>query len=144
MALLPRLSVHYVSPTMRTMIIFFFSCPFSEKIWGAIKNKLNVSWPDVPLNTLVNYTAQYVKGKNLGAIISRLSFTCTVYCIWLERNNRIFTRDKIPEEVVLNKIVNMIRFRVMSITSLKKHASDAWFLSTWKLPSLAPRGTPAN
>lgn len=76
-----------------------------------------------------------MRGKPLGAIISKLAFTCTVYNIWLARNSRIFANDKPPEEVVLKNIVNMIRFRALSLKNLKRNASDDWFLATWRLPN---------
>ncbi|XP_028099520.1 uncharacterized protein LOC114299050 [Camellia sinensis] len=76
----------------------------------------------------------FAKGNSVGAIISRLGFTCTVYQLWLARNNKIFNNDAYPEDVVIKRIMDMIRFRMLSITNLKNHSNDSWFLNKWRLP----------
>ncbi|KAL7251523.1 hypothetical protein ACSBR1_013373 [Camellia fascicularis] len=80
-------------------------------------------------------------GKSLSAVVTRFAFTCTVYQLWIVRNNCIFRKEKIPEEIVIKGIVDMIRFRVMSITNLKLHPSDSWFLSSWRLPNTVLKAT---
>ncbi|CAL5422176.1 unnamed protein product [Camellia sinensis] len=118
----------------------FFNCPFSEKVWMNIKSKINVAWPVLHWSGLVSYIAKSVKGNSLGSIIPRLALNCTVYLIWLDRNNRVFTKQKIPEEVLVLNIVNMVRFRVLSLKILKRNSNDSWFLATWRLPSSILRG----
>ncbi|KAL7179502.1 hypothetical protein ACSBR1_042823 [Camellia fascicularis] len=83
---------------------------------------------------LVQLIAKSVKGKSLGTIITKLAFTCTVYQLWIARNNRVFSKDMVPEEVVIKCIVDLVRFRVMHITNLKPHQTDRWYLSSWRLP----------
>ena len=46
----------------------------------------------------------------------------------------MFSKDIVPEEVVIKCIVDMVRFRVMHITNLKTNHNDNWYLSSWKLP----------
>ncbi|XP_028063083.1 uncharacterized protein LOC114266401 [Camellia sinensis] len=92
---------------------------FDKKVWLNVKDKLNVAWPVIQWPDLVSHISKTVKGMSLGSIISRLGFTCSVYLIWLERNNRIFTTEKIPEEVVTLNIFNMIRFKGISDSILK-------------------------
>ncbi|XP_028120128.1 uncharacterized protein LOC114317571 [Camellia sinensis] len=88
----------------------FFECPFSERVWSCIKGRINVHWPSIPWDDLVQLIAQSVKGKSLGAIITKLAFTCTVYQLWIARNNRVFSKDMVPEEVVIKGIVDMVRY----------------------------------
>lgn len=102
--------------------------------WSCIKGKINVDWPNIHWDDLIQLIAKSVKGKSLGTIITKLAFTCTVYQLWIARNNRVFSKDVVPEEVVIKCIVDMVRFRVMHITNLKSHQSDRWYLSTWRLP----------
>ncbi|KAL7204695.1 hypothetical protein ACSBR2_017740 [Camellia fascicularis] len=112
----------------------FFECPFSERVWTCIKGKINVDWPSIQWNDLIHLIAKSMKGKSLGTIITKLAFTCTVYQLWIARNNRVFSKDMVPEEVVIKCIVDMVRFRVMHITNLKSHHTDKWYLSSWRLP----------
>ncbi|KAL7197309.1 hypothetical protein ACSBR2_019905 [Camellia fascicularis] len=69
----------------------FFEFPFSERIWACIKGKMNVDWPSIPWNDLVQLIANSVRGKSLGTIITKLAFTYTVYQVWIARNNRVFS-----------------------------------------------------
>lgn len=113
----------------------FFNCPFSSKIWASILSKLDVSWPIVEWPDITKHMALSVRGKSIKAIIIKLAFTCTVYHVWIARNNRVFRKDNVPEEIVLKSIVDMIRFRVMSMTNLARHTNDGWFLHTWRIPA---------
>lgn len=112
----------------------FFECPFSCRVWECIKGRLNVDWPNNPWPEIIDHVLRSAGGKTLRATISRLAFTCIVYHLWLARNNRIFSKELTSEEVVIKCIVDMVRFRMMSITNLIKHSSDSWFLSSWRLP----------
>ncbi|CAL5333388.1 unnamed protein product [Camellia sinensis] len=100
-----------------------------------MKEKIDVNWLALNWLDLFPYIAVNVRGKSLGSIISRLVFTCSVYRIWLERNNRVFTKERVPEDIVVVNIVNMIKFRVLSLKNLKRNSKDMWFLSKWRLPT---------
>lgn len=112
----------------------FFDYPFSSRIWTCIQSKLNVSWPVSQWPGITQHVAQSAQGKSIRAIIVKLAFTFTVYQLWIARNNRIFKKEMIPEEVVIKYIVDMIRFRMMSMTNCTRHSSDRWFLNSWRLP----------
>ncbi|XP_028126047.1 phosphoinositide phospholipase C 2-like [Camellia sinensis] len=113
----------------------FFKCPFSESVSLSMKEKIDVNWLALNWFDLVPYIAMNVRGKSLRSIISRLVFTCSVYRIWLERNNRVFTKERVPEDIVVVNIVDMIKFRVLSLKNLKRNSKDKWFLSKWRLPT---------
>ncbi|KAL7238210.1 hypothetical protein ACSBR2_004331 [Camellia fascicularis] len=73
-------------------------------------------------------------GNSLKVVILKLSFLCTVYHIWMERNSRIFSKVFKPEEVVTNSIIQMVRGRLLSMENVKTSAGDNWFLEKWNLP----------
>ena len=54
-------------------------------------------------------------GSNIGVIIKKLSFSATVYHIWLERNSRIFNDCKKSEDTLFSLICDDIRAKLMSI-----------------------------
>ncbi|XP_028084501.1 uncharacterized protein LOC114285637 [Camellia sinensis] len=129
MAILARVNTgdrfHLFGVTQSTVCVFcqyhnedhnhlFFECPFSERVWSCIKGKINVDWPSLLWDDLIQLIAKSVKGNSLGTIITKLAFTCTVYQLWVARNNRVFSKDMVPEEVVIKRIVDMVRFRVMA------------------------------
>lgn len=57
-----------------------------------------------------------------------------MYQLWIARNNRVFGKDMVPEEVVIKHIVDMVRFRVMHKTTLNSQRTDRWYLSSWRIP----------
>ncbi|KAL7197308.1 hypothetical protein ACSBR2_019904 [Camellia fascicularis] len=77
----------------------FFRCVFSSWIWDAIQNKCNTSWPILPWVEIVEFATKFTKGKSLKSMILKLSFLCTVYHIWIERNSRIFSKAKVSQIV---------------------------------------------
>ncbi|KAL7218647.1 hypothetical protein ACSBR2_011834 [Camellia fascicularis] len=77
---------------------------------------------------LVDWLTRNIKGKSLAATISKLVFTCSVYCIWTERNCRIFKGLTSTEVAVQAKIRSLVRNRILSISSFKEEVTNAWFL----------------
>lgn len=78
----------------------FFRCVYSSRIWGAIQVKCNTSWPQLSWQETVIFVTKSIKGKTLQSAIMKLSFLCTVYQIWLERNRRVFSKDSKPVDTV--------------------------------------------
>ena len=50
----------------------FFACPFSARIWRAIKNKCNVSWEERPWDEWVSFCADELKGRAWGVTLGNL------------------------------------------------------------------------
>ncbi|XP_028063905.1 uncharacterized protein LOC114267115 [Camellia sinensis] len=100
----------------------FFECPFSKRVWSCIKGTINVDWPSIHWNDLIQLIDKSVRGKSLGNIITKLAFTCTVYQLWIARNNRVFSKDMVLEQVV-------IKYGILALgdypnTMLKPAAAD--------------------
>ncbi|XP_028083430.1 uncharacterized protein LOC114284679 [Camellia sinensis] len=112
----------------------FFSCIFSSRIWGGILAKCNSNWPTLPWLETVDFAVRSTSGTSLKVVILKLSFLCTVYHIWMERNSRIFSKALKPEEVVTNSIIQMVRGRLLSMENVKISAGDNWLLKEWNLP----------
>ncbi|KAL7196041.1 hypothetical protein ACSBR1_036130 [Camellia fascicularis] len=115
-------------------------CRDSNRIQELIKSRVTsdqaimmaspVLWPEIVI--IVNRES---KGRSMKSIITRLSFLCTVYHVWMERNNRIFNKESKPVEVIINSIVLMVRSRMLSVSHIPSGTSDNWFLSQWNLPT---------
>lgn len=113
----------------------FFQCPFTLRVWTVIQDKCQVNWQNIPWSDLPQVVAADCKGKSLATIIHRLSFCSSVYHIWLERNNRIFSHERKPEEVVVKGIVSLVRYRLLAISNITRTQTDEWFLKEWRLPT---------
>ncbi|XP_028067833.1 uncharacterized protein LOC114270499 [Camellia sinensis] len=103
-------------------------------IWGGILAKSKSNWPSLPWLETVDFAVRSISGTSLKMVILKLSFLCTVYHIWIERNSRIFNKAQKPEEVVTNSIIQMVRGRLLSLENVKISAGDNWLLEEWSLP----------
>ncbi|GMQ04561.1 hypothetical protein CsSME_00049934 [Camellia sinensis var. sinensis] len=113
----------------------FFHCPFSSRVWDAILRKCNVNWTCNSWTDWVDVVARDCKGKSLATILKKLGFCCTVYHIWLERNNRVFNKERKLEEVVIKIIISLIRYRCLALKNIKNSPTDAWFQQELRLPA---------
>ncbi|XP_028068090.1 uncharacterized protein LOC114270720 [Camellia sinensis] len=112
----------------------FFKCKFANRVWGAIEGKCNIKWLDLDWPDIVTYATKETKGNSLRANILSNAFLCSIYHIWIERNNRVFNKEFKPEEVITKSIIQMVRSRMLSIKYLPSSATDSWFLAQWNLP----------
>lgn len=103
----------------------FFQFPFSSKVWSAVLTKCNAIWQSTNWLGLVEVVARDCLGKSLATIIRRLGFCCTVYQIWMERNSRIFSNERKPEEVILQSIIGMVRYRALALQNIKQSQTDS-------------------
>ena len=79
----------------------------------------NLNVPQLNWTGLVNWFTFNIKVRSLAAIISNIVFTCSVYCIWLERNCRVFRDSKSNELVVQSKIRSLGRNMILFVSSFK-------------------------
>ncbi|KAL7229755.1 hypothetical protein ACSBR2_008294 [Camellia fascicularis] len=113
----------------------FFECSYSFRVWSSVTIKCNVNWPSLSWNHLVNWLATHLTGSSLAVTTCKLVFTCSIYCIWQERNCRIFQGTKSNEGAIINRIKELVRYKVLSISTFKADASNSWFLKEWSLPN---------
>ncbi|KAL7181471.1 hypothetical protein ACSBR1_040377 [Camellia fascicularis] len=112
----------------------FFKCIFSSRVWCAIEAVCNIKWPVLGWPNIVTYATKETKGNSLRVNIISNAFLCSVYFIWIERNNRIFNKEFKPEEVVIKSVIQMVRNRMLSIKNIPRSTGDSWFLAQWNLP----------
>ncbi|GJX29898.1 hypothetical protein Tco_0237977 [Tanacetum coccineum] len=72
----------------------FFKCPYSERIWEALKIRIHGN--DIPndWNSLVNIMSRRFHNRSIKSILSKIVFGAAVYVVWQERNRRLFTSVK--------------------------------------------------
>ncbi|XP_020254117.1 uncharacterized protein LOC109831192 [Asparagus officinalis] len=69
----------------------FFECTFSSYIWNSIMDWMNFKKKSCNWNQVWNWFSS-MRGKSLQVKLRRLVLTTTIYCIWRERNARLFTQ----------------------------------------------------
>lgn len=110
----------------------FFNCPFTKEVWDSVSIKSNFTWQPQPLQSLISMLSNH-NGKGLRSTLIKLSFTVTLYHIWIERNSRKFQSVQHTIPTVVSKICTEIRYRLMSLSMLPTGPSpllESWNINT--------------
>lgn len=110
----------------------FFNCPFTKQVWDYVSLKSHLIWQPQPFSSLVSQLSSF-KGKGLRTTIAKLSFTITLYHVWIERNMRKFQNLQHSVESVVAKICIDLRSRLISLPKIPAGTLD--LLDTWSIPA---------
>lgn len=94
----------------------FFECTFTTAIWDKLKvlvelDGCNSCWSDI--------LQDVISRKPNGTIISilqRLVIAAAVYCIWKERNARIFNKTACTGDKMVTQITKLVRMKMQSLS----------------------------
>ena len=67
-------------------------------------------WNDIILDLADGHN-----GNNIESVVKSLSLAASVYFIWNERNNRIFREEDKNTEEVTNKILDIVKMKMLSL-----------------------------
>ncbi|XP_028125748.1 uncharacterized protein LOC114322601 [Camellia sinensis] len=95
---------------------------------SAIEVACNIKWPVLGWPDSVTFASKETKGNSLRVNIISNAFLCSVYMIWIERNNRIFNKELKPEEVVIKSVIHMVRDRMLSLKNIPRSNGDKWYI----------------
>jgi hypothetical protein len=106
----------------------FFNCPFTKQVWDAVSHKSQLTWQSQSLANLVSLLSS-IKRKDLKSTLIKLTFTVTLYHIWIERNIRKFQNTQLSVTTLVHKICTEIRCRLLSLHKIPPGAVslfEAW------------------
>ena len=86
----------------------FFHCDYSTYIWKDVIHKCNFQYRSLSWNEELQYVIECCQGRTLGARILRVAFCATIYCLWQERNKRIFQHCNCSSDNVIRDIEGYI------------------------------------
>nr|GEV15018.1 hypothetical protein [Tanacetum cinerariifolium] len=75
------------------------------------------------------------KGKTAIIILSRLVVAATSYYIWLERNGRLFKKNTLSPDQIVEVILSMVRLNSVTFKFKKMPTWSHLLLDQWKIPS---------
>lgn len=89
----------------------FFLCPYVSAVWSHFSGS---AWQAAPLSMLdvADIIAVYPQLR----VVIKLLMQVIVYCIWRERNSRIFKQVATSEAGVISRVDRLIRDRLLSIS----------------------------
>ncbi|KAF8050613.1 hypothetical protein N665_1923s0004 [Sinapis alba] len=95
----------------------FFQCPFSTAVWSHFWGNILTATPPT-LNSVAALIShpRVVVSSGLPAV-RKLLLQAIIYCIWQERNSRIFTATTTSEAGVISQVDRLIRDRLISFPS---------------------------
>ncbi|KAG2315956.1 hypothetical protein Bca52824_019078 [Brassica carinata] len=89
----------------------FFMCPFVSAVWSHFSGS---AWQDAPTSMLE--VVDLIAASPRFRVVLKLLMQVIVYCIWRERNYRIFKQVATTEAGVISIVDRMIRDRLLSIS----------------------------
>ncbi|XP_074265197.1 uncharacterized protein LOC141587618 [Silene latifolia] len=98
----------------------FFQCSYSTMIWRQILTWLNMQYRTVKLSKEMHWIAGRRTCKHWKARWYTSCLGATVYCIWEERNTRIFTRQEHQVDYVVKRIQYLVKVRLLYVTHPSK------------------------
>ena len=110
----------------------FFNCSFTKQVWESVSLKSQFVWQSHSLSSLISQLSNF-QGKGLRSTIAKLSFTVTIYHVWIERNTRKFQNLQHSIPSVVARICLDIRNRLMSLTKIP--AGPSTLMESWNLPT---------
>ncbi|GJS37847.1 retrotransposon protein, putative, ty1-copia subclass [Tanacetum coccineum] len=93
----------------------FFKCEFSRDVWNKAKNFSDIKGSYANWTHMVQSLANGNNGNNINSVVSRLIFAAIVYCIWHERNCRIFRNERRKCDDILKFIIETVKMKLMCI-----------------------------
>ncbi|GKA26808.1 hypothetical protein Tco_0712917 [Tanacetum coccineum] len=92
-----------------------FECEFSKATWKDIQKMTNVNHLPDSWEEVIHALCKMKNNNFIWSIVRRITLRSTVYCIWNERNAKLFRGEKWGIEAVGKIIRENIRFRLMSL-----------------------------
>ncbi|GKA25103.1 polypyrimidine tract-binding protein homolog 2 isoform X1 [Tanacetum coccineum] len=122
-------------------------------IWLVIKEKLKTQdrlrqwdvWFQIRAFTGMSYVPPWLvdvlafliptKGSSVSNVISRIVLAAMTYCLWNERNSRLFKKKKSTAYQIVQLITSLVRMKLVTFKFKKMTTGSRLLLDQWKIPS---------
>ena len=111
----------------------FFKCSYSTQVWQYVRSKAGLSSTSVVWEDIVNEFFSFAKKNSIKSVVAKLILASAVYCIWQERNARLFKKVKKPAKEVIDLILSTVRLKLVTCKYRKTRRVEQ-FLTAWDLP----------
>jgi len=111
----------------------FFGCHYTKQVWDLVSLKSQLTWQPQSLSNLVHLLS-HTRGRKLKATLTKLTFTVTIYHIWIERNMRKFQNIQHTIPSLVLKICTDIRCRLLSMSKIPAGLHSKDLLALWNIP----------
>ena len=87
----------------------FFTCNYSKDVWKEVLRRNGLYRSVGNWGEEMSYALIEAKGDSFTAHVRALALAVTVYCIWMERNCRIFRQTGLEWAALIVKVENKMR-----------------------------------
>ncbi|XP_074313996.1 uncharacterized protein LOC141649201 [Silene latifolia] len=95
----------------------FFKCSFASTVWIGVLQWLRMSYRTRNMRKELQWIARFQKRKHWKARLYSSSLAATVYCLWEERNCRLFREEEHSSEYILKRIQYVVSVRLLFVTN---------------------------
>ena len=93
----------------------FFNCEFSRAVWEKTKGMAMLKGDWINWHDIILKYSNGQNGNNIWGVVRRLILVASVYCIWNERNSRIFKEECKSHEDVGKLIIDNVKWKLLSL-----------------------------
>ena len=108
----------------------FFECQTSQTVWQTVNARANINWPCTSWQNLLQWaSATYNKKTNVKHIIARLLLSTTVYQLWYECNNQVFSNQFQTAPTIAETVFQLVRMHITSMefsSITQTNICDVW------------------
>ncbi|XP_039031706.1 uncharacterized protein LOC120166515 [Hibiscus syriacus] len=109
----------------------FFGCNFTRGLWGATLALCGLYRGVRGWDSELSWAICCLKGKSLIMRILQLAWACHVYCIWRERNYRLYGGCARLMDALLQDIKIVVRIRLMGCISRSSDPCNEALCASW-------------
>ena len=111
----------------------FYDCNFSRQLWIEILSLCGQSREVTSWQGELQWAIQRLRGKSLNAVILRVAWHAVIYFIWQERNNRLHRNKVETVQHILEKIKEVVRFRLWELKKISINPVNLSLYRSWQL-----------
>lgn len=93
----------------------FFNCTFSSAVWSHFAGWMFSTPPVSPDSVITIIDRPYIASCPGAATVIKLLAQVIVYCLWNERNHRIFRQVSSTEAAIISRVDRLMRDRLLSL-----------------------------
>lgn len=93
---------------LETQDHLLFHCSLAQDVWRRVLNWLCIPNVFPTLKNLIRWTLKHARRRSTRTKFIKVTFACTIYCLWISRNKKIFEDQVSIAQDVAHRIVTHV------------------------------------
>ena len=111
----------------------FFECSYSKAVLKKVLQLCGLNREVLDWKREFAWAVQRIKGKTLITRILKIGWNAYIYCIWKERNSKVFVQTEESAEQILEQIKISVRFRLAGLRDVATNSINISLCRSWGL-----------